>query len=349
MKDWKRDEVIRAVEERRRRELALRRDEDQPRDWGASPDAWREHKAETDALGAAIEARVAAITPRQAKRIERRIETANEIEFVDANDARALNFTARLLTQVSLPHSKREGNEYSRRNGRFQMNVLAPSAVGLPYGHYPRLLLTWITTEAVRTKSRTLELGDSLSAFMSELGLTPTGGRWGSIPRLHDHMKRLFSSTISWTYEDGQQWQDRGVRPVEKSSLWWDPKRPEQAALWRSMIQLSSTFYDEIVEHPVPVDMRVLKCLAHEKSSLAIDIYTWLTHRMSYLWNPTAVPWSALHRQFGGDYSRPRKFKEKFIERLKLVTMLYPEARVSVEDFGLKLTPSPTHIPARGN
>ncbi len=349
MKDWHRDEVIRAVEERRRHELALRRDEDQPQHWGGSADAWRDHKQETDALGAAIEARVAAVTPRQAKRIEHRIETANDIEFVDADDARALSFTARLLTQVSLPHSKREGNEYTRRNGRFQMSVLAPSKIGLPYGHYPRLLLTWITTEAVRTKSPTLELGDSLSSFMAELGLTPTGGRWGSIPRLHDHMKRLFSSTISWTYQDGQQWEDRGVRPVEKSSLWWDPKKPEQGALWRSMIQLSPTFYDEIVERPVPVDMRVLKALAHEKSPLAIDIYIWLTHRMSYLWKPTSIPWSALHRQFGADYKSARKFKQNFLQRLKLVTMLYPAAVISVEKFGLVLTPSPTSIPARGN
>ena len=36
----------------------------------------------------------------------------------------------------------------------------------LPYGNIPRLLLAWVCTEAVRTQSRELVLGASLSAFM---------------------------------------------------------------------------------------------------------------------------------------------------------------------------------------
>ncbi len=38
----------------------------------------------------------------------------------------------------------------------------------VPYGSVPRLLLAWVTTEAVKTKERELELGDSMSAFMAE-------------------------------------------------------------------------------------------------------------------------------------------------------------------------------------
>ena len=36
----------------------------------------------------------------------------------------------------------------------------------LHYGTLPRLLLAWVCTEAVRTQSRELVLGDSLSVFM---------------------------------------------------------------------------------------------------------------------------------------------------------------------------------------
>lgn len=61
----------------------------------------------------------------------------------------------------------------------FTLSLMAPTKIGLPYGTVPRLLLAWMTTEAVKTQSRELELGDSLSGFMRELDLVPTSGRWG--------------------------------------------------------------------------------------------------------------------------------------------------------------------------
>ena len=62
---------------------------------------------------------------------------------------------------------------------------------GLPYGAYPRLILVWMTTEALRTGERKLELGRSLSSFMGQLGLQCTGGHWGTIPRFREQMERL--------------------------------------------------------------------------------------------------------------------------------------------------------------
>ena len=41
----------------------------------------------------------------------------------------------------------------------------------LPYGNLPRLILAWICTEAVRTQSREIVLGRSLSKFMRALGI----------------------------------------------------------------------------------------------------------------------------------------------------------------------------------
>jgi hypothetical protein len=38
-------------------------------------------------------------------------------------------------------------------------------SMGIPYGTIPRLLLFWVTTEAVRTKKRRLELGNTLSSY----------------------------------------------------------------------------------------------------------------------------------------------------------------------------------------
>ena len=50
----------------------------------------------------------------------------------------------------------------------------------LPFGNLPRLILAWVSTEAVRTQSRELILGSSLSEFMGKLGMDSIGGARGS-------------------------------------------------------------------------------------------------------------------------------------------------------------------------
>ena len=279
---------------------------------------------------------------------ERIVREALAIEQESAKDSGNLGYLARILVQATMPHARLTATEYQRRNGDLTIAIQAPAAVGLPYGHYPRLLLSWITTEAVRTKSPNLVLGDSLSDFLRQLGLTNTGGRWGTIPRLRDHLRRLFCSTVSWTYDSSHDntFASFGVRPIETATLWWDPQRPEQPSLWKSKIGLNQRFYEELVSRPVPVDMRILRVLARERSPLAIDIYTWLSYRLYYLRNDTTVPWEALAMQFGGDYARLRDFKKKFQDRLTLVMKLYPEARVESLDVGLRLSPSwPSVLP----
>ena len=58
---------------------------------------------------------------------------------------------------------------------------------------------------------------------------------------------------------------------AKEYKLWWNPKLPSQLPLWKSTVTLSTDFFDEIVERPVPIDMRALKAL--KRSPLALDIY----------------------------------------------------------------------------
>lgn len=278
--------------------------------------------------------------------VEQIINDALEIEAESAQDAGALGFMARAMVQATLPHKKVEGNEFERRNGNYTLTLLAPSKVGLPYGTVPRFLLAWLTTEAVKTQSRDLELGDSLSGFMRELDMVPTGGRWGSITRLKDQARRLFSCTVSATYDDTKKHADMGYRLADKSLLWWDAKDPEQAGLWKSTVTLSEAFFSEVVSHPVPVDMRALKAL--KKSPLALDTYCWLTYRASYAKRPSVIPWSALALQFGSDYARERDFKAAFLAELRKVVTVYGGVQVEATDEGLLVKPSLTHIGKNG-
>ena len=94
-------------------------------------------------------------------------------QLVDASEADAdLGFMARMMALCSLPRTN-PGNQhqYKRVNGPYKLILSRTGEYKLPFGNLPRLLLAWVTTEAVRTQNRVLVLGDSLSDFMREFGV----------------------------------------------------------------------------------------------------------------------------------------------------------------------------------
>jgi hypothetical protein len=279
------------------------------------------------------------------KALDKLIVGALSIEAEEAKSAGAVGFMARSMVQATLPHKAVQGNEFTRRNGNYSLTILAPSTVGLPYGSYPRLLLSWLATEAVRTKEREVVLGESLSNFMHELGLVPAGGKCGSITQLKNQMRRLFSSHVSCRYE-GSAAGGLNMMLADKYALWWSPQEPEQAALWKSSVLLSQPFFDEVTAHPVPVDLRALNAL--KKSPMALDVYMWLTYRMSYLRKPTPLLWTSLQAQYGADYadtpSGRQGFKKGFNHALNKVRVVYAGANIAPIEGGILLLPSKTHV-----
>ena len=86
-------------------------------------------------------------------------------------------FMARLMMLCSLPRTNPGRQlQYKRVNGPYTLIMTAVGQTGLPFGNLSRLLLAWVCTEAVRTQSRELFLGASLSGFMRRMGMTPVGG-----------------------------------------------------------------------------------------------------------------------------------------------------------------------------
>lgn len=267
------------------------------------------------------------------------------IESEEAKEAGSFGFIARLLTQATFPYRAQPNCAYTRHNGLFSLSIMAPPNVGLPYGSYPRLLLSWVTTEAVRTHNPVLELGPTLSAFMNDLGLVAAWGEKGTVSILRNQMKRLFSSTISCQYEDKNNEKGASFNIADDYDLWWSPKLPDQLPLWKSTVTLGTRFFKEIIEKPVPIDLQALKRL--KRSPLALDIYCWLTHRMSYLRKETEIPWTALQLQFGADYALTRQFKAAFLKQLKVTQSIYNSAKVEEGKYGLVLKPSPPHVASK--
>lgn len=276
------------------------------------------------------------------KNLDKLITETLLMERREAKEAGALGYMARALVQATLPHSKVEESVFKRKNGSFKLTMLADPDVGLPYGSIPRLLLAWITTEAVHTKRRELILGDTLSEFMTQLGLVPTGGRWGSITRLREQMKRLFSASISCTYDAENHWGINNVQPVIQANLWWDPKTPKQVTLFESTLTLGEEFFKEIINYPIPIDMDAIRAL--KRSPMALDIYCWLTYRASYLKKETTIAWEVLEIQFGSGYKRTRDFKRYFLDQLRKVNVVYSNANIDIDAKGLTIKPSTPHV-----
>ncbi|MEV0732283.1 replication protein RepA [Polymorphospora sp. NPDC050346] len=275
-----------------------------------------------------------------------------------------IGFLTHLLTQTNLPYKDPGAIPvWTRHNGNVTLHVdpgkrlVAPGTYQpiYPFGLLPRLLLIWMSSQAVKTRSPQLVLGSSLSTFMRDLGLQVTGGRTGTITRMRDQMERLLKSRLSVEISDGAH-RDRGGQmtvALAWNLFWEDSNGNGQDPLFPSTIQLSTDFFNQVVEHPVPLNMRALAALrAKGGSPMRVDIYAWLTWRYSWLRRPTVVPWEMLMVQFGtnsaSDARGRAKFRELFKANLADVLRVYPDAKVEATPAGLRLLPSFTHVPLRG-
>ena len=205
-------------------------------------------------------------------------------QLVGASEADPdLGFMARLMALCSLPRTN-PGNRlrYVRRNGPYTLGMTAGINSKLPFGNLPRLLLAWVSTEAVRTQSRELVLGRSLSVFMRTLGVYSSAG--GVATRLRNQMKRLFSAHVQLIYEDEHGEARVSSSVADRSEFWWNPRRPDEPSLWESKIYLGEAFFNEIIRNPVPLDMNILKAL--KRSSLGLDLYLWTAYRTFTLQAP---------------------------------------------------------------
>ena len=148
-------------------------------------------------------------------------------------------FMARLMALCSLPRTN-PGNQYRyvRRNGPYTLVMSATGINKLPFGNFPRLILAWVCTEAVRTQSRKLVLGRSLSAFMRALGInSDSGGSRGELTRLRNQMKRLFGCAVSLTYKDEQGEAAVNSLIARRTEFWWSERKPNEPVLLESKIE----------------------------------------------------------------------------------------------------------------
>ena len=213
-----------------------------------------------------------------ARRQARHFTTLDQVtQLVAAREADAeLGFMARLLALCSLPRSNpKNRHEFKRVNGPYTLYMVAGGGNKLPYGTLPRLLLAWVCTEAVRTQSPELILGDSLSEFMRKVGIYSTSG--DKHTRLRNQMRRLFGCTVSLLYEDARGEATLNAPIARLTEFWWSERQPDARSLWESKIELGEDFFNEIIRCPIPIDLNTLRAM--KRSPLGLDLSLWLTYR----------------------------------------------------------------------
>ena len=272
-------------------------------------------------------------------------------QLVSASEADAdLGFMARSIALCSLPRTN-PGNrlQYKRVNGPFTLYMTASGGNKLPFGNLPRLLLAWVCSEAVRTRSRELVLGKSLSEFMRTLGIYSSSGETQT--RLRNQMKRLFGCTVSMIYEEAGSFARVSSFVADKHEFWWNERKPDEPVLWESKIRLGEALFNEIIQHPVPLNMNILAAL--KRSALGLDFYLWLNYRIFALRAPLRVSWPSLYRQFGadpdkaGDNRTVQAFRTDSLRELKKIKLAWPDLHYATAKGILILYPStPSIAPA---
>jgi hypothetical protein len=270
------------------------------------------------------------------KRQKREAEAAQEIYKTDPTKA-DLAYIAREFILCTLPHSD-PGNvlAWSRTNGNLTLGIVSGvnaktgKPYGVPYGIIPRLILVWMVTEIVRTKSRRLELGNRLADFLLTLGLDPSrGGERSDARRTREQMERLFNSTMSFhaslKSEGRSGYARENIQVAPLAVFWWSDKDPEQAALFGSYIEVSEGFYKAVTKAPSPLDIRVLRHI--KDSSLGIDLYTILNreaYRAMKDEKPYFLAWEWLHEQTGNEYRRLCDFRRDALAQVEAILAVPP-------------------------
>jgi hypothetical protein len=250
-----------------------------------------------------------------------------------------VRFIPRFLAQVCLPYTDPGQREmWQRVNGDLTLTIHSdawptqenePHRIGLPYGLYPRLLLMFLTTMAVRTRTPVIQV-PSHRQLMRSLGIPKSAT---SSRNLTQQLMRLASCSISVLNQNGSDSQHlRWWRFASGLTLNADGHPHLSTPL---EITLSEEFFETIVRSPIPVDDTVMQHLRGRNSSgLALDVYWWLTHRSWKVREPQRISWKQLEVQFGNQYdaANAHKWRARFLAAVDKVLEHRPDIRCARDE-----------------
>lgn len=192
----------------------------------------------------------------------------------------------------------------------------------------------WQKTRQIRFRSA--------AAILEAFGL-PKDGRY--YKRLIAGFERIFYSTFFFSSDqqlgETALMERRSFRFVKDAKLWHaEPNCSEPGGSPQpraeNVIVLSEEFWSEIKEHPIPVDLAVVKALADSPGNL--DLYVWLVWRCWTAKGPVSVPLfgpEGLVSQLGiSENLRERDFRRQILQWLKVIQQLWSECPAIIAETG---------------
>jgi len=293
-----------------------------------------------------------AVSARRSKmgRDQLRRDQARELIESDPTGPENLQHIHSVLALCGLPYKRppEDTRHFERNYGRNSL-MLTPGmlknpstgkneAQGLPYGPKARLLLLHLCSEAIRQKSPTIEIADSLSAFIRDLGFPVAGGPRGPLNQFKEQLNRLAACQMQIGLWDPTTKAARTINapPIDSFDVWL-PHDANQKVLWASTLTFHDRFYKSLMNHALPVDMRAAKAFAG--SARKLDLLFWLGYRMHSLTRPYLFTWDVLHGQFGQGTTNMRSFRQELKADLAHLQEVFPRLPFVLDDKGMRLTP----------
>lgn len=274
---------------------------------------------------------------------------AEPASLLDEMGAERPEFMHAVLCQVGMPRSRVDGRVFERRSGNASMILEAGRVpnmrggwdeVDLPHGTKPRLVMFHICSEVVRTKSPHVDLGGSMRTFLDRIGVTFGGPE---VARFKNQMRSLAAMRMALSYKTDQKLIAVKTDPIRSFEAWL-PADQRQGQLWPDELVVDSEFMRTLIDHAVPLEGHALHKLSG--SALALDVYTWLAHRLCRVRKDGGTPlwWMQLRGQFGQEYKSDKDFKREFRKALAAAKAVYPDARVEDIKGGIRIYPSPPPV-----
>ena len=269
--------------------------------------------------------------PALSKRQRQIIDLSGAIAEQTREEANELGFMSRLLLMVNLPYRDPGNNQKTwwRKNGNVSIDINSGTkegkSIGLPYGAYPRLILAYLATQAVKTQSPTIYLGKSFNHFLVMMNIN-TGGT--TRKRLKEQLMRTLSASFSWTCDTEKQWSRINANVAAGAQLWWEVQDADEGYNdWESFVRLNKDFYDEVIKNAVPLDLRVLSVL--KNAPLGLDLYMFILWRIYKLKKPVYISWESLQQQLGGQYADVKVFARDCRSHIKRIKAIHPNLNIS--------------------
>src|SRR5882762_7417397 len=163
------------------------------------------------------------------------------------------HFLHAVLCQLGLPRNPTASRTFERTSGRASLSLQAGRTFDglkwedqpLPSGTRPRLALINLCSEAVRTRSATVNIGGSVREFLRRLNID-AGGE--SMAQFRRQMLALSCCHMTLAMANATGAQQVDAKPIDAFQA-WHTNEDGQKTLWPGYIRLTDKFFESLMEH----------------------------------------------------------------------------------------------------